>query len=61
MTAPAHTTEQASEQLRSAVQQMLDVVQDLRRDPAVDFTMPAFGRLAKAHADLTDALAAAQA
>lgn len=61
MTATAHTTEQASEQLFSAVQQMLDAVQALARDPAVDFTMPAFGRLAKAHADLTDAQAAARA
>lgn len=52
----AITAEQANSELLAAAQAMLKAVKDMSRAPDVDFSLPAFTPVAKAHADLTDAV-----
>ncbi len=52
----AITTEQANSELLVAAQVMLQAVKDMSKNPDVDFSLPVFDRVAKAHADLTDAV-----
>ena len=51
----AINTEQANSELLTAAQAMLKAVADMTKDPSVDFSLPVFARVAKAHAVLTDA------
>lgn len=57
----AITTEQANSELLTAAQAMLKVVADMTKDPSVDFSLPVFARVAKAHADLADAATQSEA
>jgi hypothetical protein len=52
----AITTEQANSELLTAAQAILKAVVDMTKDPSVDFSLPVFARVAKAHVDLTDAV-----
>ncbi len=60
-TQTAITTEQANAELLAAAHAMLKAVKDMSRAPGVDFSLPAFTPVAKAHADLIDAVTQATA
>ncbi len=57
MDTQTHTSaDQANAALLAAAQAMLKAVKDMSRAPDVDFSLPVFTPVTKAHADLTDAV-----